>query len=83
MVVRFASAFFVVGSKSSKKRRSHWWGRSDLFLEKKKLVQQVKVKRTFKSGGTPKFEPLKDKRKFEPLKANETKFIPFKSKFSI
>ena len=47
------------------------------------IFQVIKIGGTFKSGGTPKFEPLKNKWKFEPLKANETKFIPFKSKFSI
>ena len=50
--------------------------------EKVNLIFQVtKTGGTFKSGGTPKFEPLKNKLKFEPLKANETKFIPFNSLF--
>lgn len=44
-----------------------------------KLVQS-KVIRTFKSGDTPKFEPLKTKQKFESLKADELKFVHFKSK---
>ena len=51
------------------------------FWRRRNLFNSLKVKRTFKSGGTPKFEPLKNKRKFELLKANETKFIPFKLNF--
>ena len=30
-----------------------------------------------------KFEPLKNKEKFKPLKAHKLKFVPFKSNFSI
>ena len=46
--------------------------------EEEKLVQPV----TFKSGGTLKFEPLKVKRKFKSLKADELKFVPFELNFS-
>ena len=43
--------------------------------------QLVKGNRTFKSGGTQRFEPKKNKWKFKPLKAEETKFVPLKSNF--
>ena len=33
--------------------------------------------KTFKSEWGTKFEPLKNKRKFKPLKANELKFVFF------
>ena len=39
----------------------------------------LKTRRTFRSGCTPKFEPLKNKRKFKTLKPDELKFIPLKS----
>ena len=45
------------------------------------IFQVTKTEKTFKSKGTSKFEPLKYKRKFKPLKVNDTKFIPFKSNF--
>ena len=47
------------------------------------IFQLTKIGGIFKSGGTSKFEPLKDKRKFKPLKTNETKFISFKFNFPL
>ena len=48
---------------------------------KKNLFNWLKVIGTFRSECTPKFEHLKNKRKFKPLKANELKFVPLKSNF--
>ena len=45
------------------------------------IFQVTKTRRTFKSGWGIKFEPLKNKKKFKLLKADDLKFVPFKSNF--
>ena len=67
MIVRLASAFFVVCFKSSKKEEAIDEVKATCFWRRRNLFNRLKVKRTFKSGDIPKFEPLKNKRKFKPL----------------
>ena len=47
---------------------------------KKNLFNRLKVIGTFRNECNPKYEPLKNKQKFKPLKANELKFCTFKIK---
>ena len=88
------SLVLILGTQWVNQGRSHWWGglrKKPLMRRLKEEADEksswgdgnliFQVSKTFKSGGTPKFKPLKNKRNFEPLKANELNFIPFKSNF--
>ena len=91
------SLVLIFGTPWVDQGRSHWWGglRKKPLMRRFKeeadeksgwgdgnlIFQVTKIGKSFKSEGIPKFESLKNKQKFEPLKANELKFVPFKLNF--
>ena len=91
------SLVLILGTPWIDQGRSHWWeglrkkslmrrfkeeaDEKSSWVDGNLIFQVTKIGRTFKSEGTLKFEPLKNKWKFKSLKANELKFVPFKSNF--
>ena len=87
--------WFLNKRSQTRKIRCHCWGMKNTWLSRKirwrkqreeggnLILQVTKIGGTFKCRYILKFEPLKNKWKFEPLKANKTKFILFKSNFPL